>query len=166
MNKPNVKMVRVDERLIHGQGQLWIKSLGVNLVICANDKVAEGSLQQTLMKTVVPKGTNVRFWTIEHTAKIIWKAAPNQTIFVVVGSLTDALELCKLGFPMDQLNIGNIHASDGKEKISQFIYLGKEDKNALYELRETYNVIFNTKTSPLSNDGSQHLDMLMKKINN
>lgn len=93
MNKPNVKMVRVDERLIHGQGQLWIKSLGVNLVICANDKVAEDSLQQTLMKTVVPKGTNVRFWTIEHTAKIIWKAAPNQTIFVVVGSLTDALEL-------------------------------------------------------------------------
>ncbi|MEA4829110.1 MAG: PTS sugar transporter subunit IIB, partial [Enterococcus thailandicus] len=33
MDKPNVKMVRVDARLIHGQGQLWIKSLGVNLVI-------------------------------------------------------------------------------------------------------------------------------------
>ena len=38
-NKPNIKMVRVDERLIHGQGQLWIKSLGANLVIVANDKV-------------------------------------------------------------------------------------------------------------------------------
>lgn len=73
MQKPNVKMVRVDERLIHGQGQLWIKSLGVNLVICANDKAAEDSLQQTLMKTVVPKETNIRFWTIERTAKVIWK---------------------------------------------------------------------------------------------
>ena len=39
-NKPNIKMVRIDERLIHGQGQLWIKSLGVNLAICANDAVS------------------------------------------------------------------------------------------------------------------------------
>ena len=66
-------MVRVDERLIHGQGQLWIKSLGVNLVICANDKAAEDGLQQTLMKTVVPKETNIRFWTIERTAKLFGK---------------------------------------------------------------------------------------------
>ena len=166
MQKPNVKMVRVDERLIHGQGQLWIKSLGVNLVICANEKAAEDSLQQTLMKTVVPKETNIRFWTIERTAKVIWKAAPSQTIFVVVGNLHDALELCKLGFPMEQLNIGNIHADEGKEKISQFIYLGKEDKQALCLMRDNYGVTFNTKTSPLSNDGSQYLDVLMEKISN
>ena len=46
-NKPNIKMVRIDERLIHGQGQLWIKSLGVNLVIVANDKVSTDAIQQT-----------------------------------------------------------------------------------------------------------------------
>lgn len=118
------------------------------------------------MKAVVPKDTNIRFWTIERTAKIIWKAAPNQTIFVVVGNLYDALELCKLGFPMEQLNIGNIHANEGKEKISQFIYLGDKDKQALRELKDDYNVTFNTKTSPLSNDGSQYLNILMEKINN
>ena len=46
-NKPNIKMVRIDERLIHGQGQLWIKSLGVKLVICANEAVSTDDLQQT-----------------------------------------------------------------------------------------------------------------------
>ncbi len=30
MAQPNIKMTRIDERLIHGQGQMWIKSLGVN----------------------------------------------------------------------------------------------------------------------------------------
>ena len=73
MDKPNVKMVRVDARLIHGQGQLWIKSLGVNLVICANDKAAEDNVQQMLMKTVLPQDINVRFWTIARTAEVIWK---------------------------------------------------------------------------------------------
>ncbi|KAF1302800.1 MULTISPECIES: PTS sugar transporter subunit IIB [Enterococcus] len=163
-NKPNVKMVRIDERLIHGQGQLWIKSLGVNLVICANDKVSEDSIQQTLMKTVVPKEVSVRFWTIERTAKVIWKAAPAQTIFVVVSSTEDALKLAEFGFPLQELNVGNIHAAEGKEKVSQFIYLGEEDKQNLRKLRDEYQVTFNTQTSPVSNDGAQSLETLEKTL--
>lgn len=161
-NKPNIKMIRIDERLIHGQGQLWTKSLGVNLVIVANDKVSTDTIQQTLMKTVIPKEVGVRFWTIDRTNEVIWKAAPNQYIFVVVKDCKDALRLAEGGFPIEELNIGNIHASEGKEKISQFIYLSEEDKDALRKLRDEHKVIFNTKTSPVSNDGVQTIEVLNK----
>lgn len=164
MTIPNIKMVRIDERLIHGQGQLWIKSLGVNLVICANDKVATDEFQQTLMSAVIPDDVGVRFWSVEKTAQMIHKAAPHQTIFVLISSPEDAKKLCELGFPMKELNIGNIHYDEGKEKISQFIYLGKEDKANLQELQQKYQVSFNTKTSPLSNDGVQDIDNLLKAI--
>ena len=40
---PNIVMFRIDERLIHGQGQLWIKALGCNTVIVANDQAANGT---------------------------------------------------------------------------------------------------------------------------
>ncbi|WP_195988185.1 PTS sugar transporter subunit IIB [Clostridium sp. D53t1_180928_C8] len=163
-NKPNIKMVRIDERLMHGQGQLWVKSLGANLVIVANDKVSTDNIQQTLMKSIVSKEVGVRFWTIERTSEVIWKAAPHQTIFTVVKSCQDALKLAEGGFPIEELNIGNIHAADGKEKISQFIYLGEEDKEALRILRDKYNVKFNTKTSPVSNDGVQSIDALNKAL--
>ncbi|MGI6155356.1 MAG: PTS sugar transporter subunit IIB [Enterococcus sp.] len=162
--KPNIKMVRIDERLIHGQGQLWIKSLGVNLVICANDKVSEDSIQQSLMKSVVPQDVGLRFWNIERTAKVIWKAAENQSIFVIVSSPKDVLALAEQGFPIDELNVGNIHAKEGKEKISQFIYLGEEDKSALRILRDKFGCKFNTKTSPVSNDGTQSLENLEKAL--
>ncbi|ENO8770587.1 MULTISPECIES: PTS sugar transporter subunit IIB [Bacteria] len=165
MGKPNIKMIRIDERLIHGQGQLWIKSLGVNLVICANDQVANDPIQQTLMKTVVSKEVGIRFWSIERTAEVIWKASPNQTIFVIIANPTDALRLCKLNFPIEELNIGNIHAAEGKKKVSQFIYLGKKDQEILKELREKYNVTFNTKTSPISNDGTQSFEVLNSLLN-
>lgn len=52
MIQPDLKLVRIDERLIHGQGQLWIRSLGVNLCVVANDDTASDPLQQTLMKSV------------------------------------------------------------------------------------------------------------------
>lgn len=164
MNKPNIKMVRIDERLIHGQGQLWIKNLGVNLVIVANDDAAENEIQQTLMSSIVPKEIGTRFWSVERTAKVIWKAATHQTIFVIVASPEDARRLCDLGFPMEELNVGNIHSGEGKEKVSQFIYLGAEDKEALRTLEDKYNVKLNTKVSPVSTDGEQTIETLRQAI--
>lgn len=155
MNQPNVKMLRIDERLIHGQGQLWLNSLGVNLVIVANDEAATNPLQQTLMKTVVSKDIGMRFFSIDKTNEVIFKASPQQTIFVVVKSPEDALRLVEGGFPIKEINIGNIHADQGKEKISQFIYLGEKDKESLRMLRDKHHITFNTRTSPMSNDGEK-----------
>ena len=42
MTMPNIIMTRIDERLIHGQGQLWVKYLGCNTVIVANDRSKHG----------------------------------------------------------------------------------------------------------------------------
>ena len=39
---PNIVLSRVDERLIHGQvGVQWVGFAGANLVLVANDEVAE-----------------------------------------------------------------------------------------------------------------------------
>jgi len=162
MDKPNIKMVRIDERLIHGQGQLWLKSLGVNLVIVANDEASTNKIQQTLMKTVVPPKIGVRFFTIDKANEVIYKASKSQIIFVIVKSPKDALRLVKGGFPVGEINIGNIHSAEGKDKVSQFIYLGEEDKESLRELRDEYNIKFNTKTSPVSSDGESTINVLNK----
>ena len=53
MSNVNIEMMRIDERLIHGQGQMWLNALGVNTVIVANDEASTDTIQQTLMKTVV-----------------------------------------------------------------------------------------------------------------
>ncbi|CZQ95950.1 MULTISPECIES: PTS sugar transporter subunit IIB [Trichococcus] len=155
MNQPNVKMLRIDERLIHGQGQLWLNSLGVNLVIVANDEAATNPIQQTLMKTVVSKDIGMRFFSIDKTNEVIFKASPQQTIFVVVKSPEDALRLVEGGFPIKEINIGNIHSDQGKQKVSQFIYLGEKDKESLRTLRDKHHITFNTRTSPMSNDGEK-----------
>ena len=77
-DKPNIAALRIDERLVHGQGQLWIKTLGVNTVIVANDEAANDPIQQTLMKTVIPKTIAMRFFTVQHTCDVIYKASPKQ----------------------------------------------------------------------------------------
>ena len=47
---PNILLTRIDNRLIHGQvGVTWTKTLGANLLLVANDAVANDSMQQKLM---------------------------------------------------------------------------------------------------------------------
>ena len=33
MSNVNIEMMRIDERLIHGQGQMWLNALGVNITL-------------------------------------------------------------------------------------------------------------------------------------
>lgn len=162
MPQPDLKLVRIDERLIHGQGQMWIRSLGVNLCVVANDEAANDPIQQSLMKSVV-SGTGMRFFTIEKTAEIIHRAAPTQHIFLVVKSPKDALRLVEGGVPITHVNVGNVHSAEGKEKVSNYIYLGDEDKQALKKMHEEYNITFDTRTSPMAPDVDA-LDTLMEKI--
>lgn len=153
MTTPNIKMVRIDERLIHGQGQLWLNALGVNLVIVANDEVSNSSIQQTLMKSIVSKSIGMRFFSIKHTCEIIHKASPQQTIFIVVKDPKDCLALIEGGVPIKEVNIGNIHFAEGKRKVNKFISLGEEDTQALKRMRDEFGITFNTKTTPMSSEG-------------
>ena len=81
MTTPNIIMTRIDERLIHGQGQLWVKYLGCNTVIVANDEVSTDKMQQTLMKTVVPDSVAMRFFPLQKVIDIIHKANPGSNNF-------------------------------------------------------------------------------------
>ena len=159
MAEPNIVAFRIDERLIHGQGQLWIKALGVNTVIVADDGASEDPMQQMLMKAVVPKTIAMRFFSVQHTCDVIMKASPKQTIFIVCKTPEDALRLVKGGVPVKEINVGNIHRAPGKQEISPYIALGEEDRDALRTLKEKYNVTFNTKSTPTGADTASNVDI-------
>lgn len=86
---PNIVLCRIDERLIHGQvGVQWVGFAGANLVLVANDEVAEDSVQQNLMEMVLAEGIAVRFWSLQKSSttftvpptyrKFCWSAAHPQ----------------------------------------------------------------------------------------
>lgn len=159
MENVNIVMTRIDERLLHGQGQLWLRYIGANTILVVNDEVAKDNIQQSLMKMIISKEIAVRFFTVQKTIDIISKASPKQKIFIIVKDCKDALKLIEGGVPIKEINIGNIHNAEGKEKVTRSIFLGAEDKKALKEMIEKYNVSFNTKTTPSGDDGTLQVDI-------
>ena len=127
---PNILLTRIDNRLVHGQvGVTWVKSLGANLLVVVDDTAAANEIEQQLMEVVAKSsGVGIRFFTIDRTIEIIHKASPNQKIFIVCKTPETVKKLVDGGVPIKEVNIGNMHFSEGKEQISKKDYVDEKDK--------------------------------------
>lgn len=134
---PNILLTRIDNRLIHGQvGVTWVRHLGANLIVVVDDEVAEDEVQQNLMEMVVPDIIGTRFFSIQKTIDVIHRAADDQLIFLVCKTPQSVLKLVEGGVPIDRVNIGNMHYSEGKQQISSTVSLDESDRQALKKLHE------------------------------
>lgn len=138
MSTPHIVLTRIDNRLVHGQvGVVWTSSIGANLLLVANDQTAQDELQQELMEaTAESSGVGIRFWTLQKTIDNIHKAAERQKIFIIVRTPQDALKLVEGGVPIKQVNVGNMHFTQGKERLTKKVYVDDEDKKVLAELAD------------------------------
>lgn len=138
MSTPHIVLTRIDNRLVHGQvGVVWTSSIGANLLLVANDQTAQDELQQELMEaTAESSGVGIRFWTLQKTIDNIHKAAERQKIFIIVRTPQDALKLVEGGVPIKQINVGNMHFTQGKVRLTKKVYVDDEDKKVLTELAD------------------------------
>lgn len=129
MGTPNILLTRIDNRLVHGQvGVTWTTSLSANLIVVADDQVANDSLQKQLMSlTAESAGVGIRFFTVEHTINIIQKAAPSQKIFLICRTPNEVRKLVEGGVPIKDVNVGNMHFSQGKRPLSKKVYVDDKD---------------------------------------
>ena len=133
----NILLTRIDNRLIHGQvATQWTGSIGANLILVANDKVAGDTVRQGLMDMAAPNGVATRYFTIQKTIDIIHKAADRQKIFIVVESPEDVLKLVEGGVEIKKVNIGNMHMSEGKRQVATSVAVDDKDVAAFKKLEE------------------------------
>lgn len=137
MAGPNILLVRIDNRLVHGQvGVTWVNYLGANLLVVANDEVSKDEVQQSLMDMVLPDVIQSRYFSLQKTIDVIHKASPRQKIFLVVKDVHDVLALKEGGVPFDHVNIGNMHYEEGKKQISSTVSVDEKDIAAFKRLDE------------------------------
>lgn len=132
---PNIVLSRIDERLIHGQvGVQWVGFAGANLVLVANDEVAEDPVQQNLMEMVLAEGSPY----VSGRCKVIdniHRAADRQKILLVCKTPADFLTLVKGGVPVNRINVGNMHYANGKQQIAKTVSVDAGDIAAFNDLK-------------------------------
>ena len=135
MSIPNIVLIRIDNRLIHGQVATgWLKSCDANLAVVVNDDVSGNQTRQTLLKMAAPASVGVRFFSVDKTISIIGNASEKQIIALIVENPVDVLKLVKGGVPIREVNVGNMHMAEGKKKLLKTVYADQQEIEALKEL--------------------------------
>ena len=129
MSSPNILLTRIDNRLVHGQvGVTWTSNIGANLLVVVDVVVANDDIQQKSMGiTAEPYGFAIRFFPIENTINVIGKAAPHQKIFLICRTPQTVRKLVEGGIDLKDINVGNMHFSEGKKQISSKVYVDDQD---------------------------------------
>src|SRR4029077_4719792 len=111
-----LKLVRVDDRLIHGQVvAVWLRSVGADRILVIDDKSARDAFLKDVMVLAAPQGVPVEVLTVdEGTRRATEIASTNERAFVLVKSPVTALQLRKAGVPFDVLNVGGMGHSAGR----------------------------------------------------
>lgn len=133
-----IVLVRVDNRLIHGQIlEAWVPALRADCIVVANNQLAEIAFQKVLMASAVPKGIKVAIGTIEEMAKFLRsEELSERRVLVLFGNAQDAMEAHRLGVSFDELNLGNLHGGKNKKRLSCTVALNDEDIVQLQALED------------------------------
>jgi len=132
-------LVRVDNRLVHGQIlEAWVPALKAMSIIVVNDEVAGDLFRESVIRMVVPSYIELYVFDVEEFSKSFsynnWKFGSSIILFE---RIDDALRAYKLGFAYDRINIGNVHDGEDKCSVSSSIYLDRKDAKGLKTLEDS-----------------------------
>lgn len=132
-----VVLVRIDDRLIHGQVIVgWGSRLHPDRILLANDEVAENPWERDLYVSVAPPDIEVCVSTVKEAVRKIQKEQEEdkRRTILLVSSPRDALRLVEYGAPIQEINVGGLHFREGRRQILPFVFADQTDIEAFRSL--------------------------------
>ncbi len=132
-----IALVRVDNRLLHGQVlEAWLPRLSARSVVVADDDAARSPLARAAMTLALPAELPAAVLPI---GEVRWAdlAVTPERVLVVVREVADLEKAASAGLTPERartLNVGNVHYAAGRRPITSSVYLSGEEVEALQRL--------------------------------
>ncbi|MBX3067361.1 MAG: PTS sugar transporter subunit IIB [Microbacteriaceae bacterium] len=131
-----LSLVRIDDRLIHGQViAVWYRALGADVIVVADDETAADEFLSDVLVLAAPPGVNVEVYTVDDSiARIKELAESTDRAFILMRSPLAALRMVELGVPIPVLNIGGMGAATGRSSLYRNISASPAEIETMREL--------------------------------
>jgi mannose/fructose/N-acetylgalactosamine-specific phosphotransferase system component IIB len=128
----NIQLVRIDDRLIHGQVVIgWAGHLNTKRIILCDASVAENDWEKELYLSSVPEQIEAYVMTTAQTIKYINEHNDDlNSTMILVNSPLVIEDLIRNGIQIDKVNVGGIHFKEGRKKLLNYLYLNEDEINS------------------------------------
>lgn len=133
-----ISLVRIDERLVHGQVMTkWSKGMGTNAIYIVDDATAKDDFMKTIFQSTGKRaGLKVDVFSIDA---IIEEWNKDQfgkfTVILLFKTVKDVYDASKKGLPIEQLNVGGIAKKGDARYIITSVGITDEDEAMLLEMQ-------------------------------
>jgi PTS system mannose-specific IIB component len=135
-----IVLLRIDERLIHGQiAVAWSKSLSISHIVVANDEIMTEEIQKTALKMATPADVKTAIKSIDDAIELLKDdRLADKRVMVIVKRPKDALRIVKVLPGISAVNVGNcgfLGDTTGVKEVVSHIRLSESDIACLREIQ-------------------------------
>lgn len=137
-----IALIRIDDRLIHGQiTTKWISHANANRIMIASDRVVNDKVRKSVVELTAPKNIKTEVVTVaDAIEKLTGPLAGDSTrVFVITTGPDEVLALKEGGVKFEHFVIGNMGAmgkTDQATKVTKSVMLTDEDRADFKRLQE------------------------------
>ena len=129
-------LVRIDDRLIHGQvATRWTKETNVKRIIVVSDEVAADTVRKTLLTQVAPPGVTAHVVDVDKMIRVYNNPKyAGERVMLLFTNPTDVERLAEAGVKITSVNIGGMAFRQGKTQVTNAISIDAKDIEAFNKL--------------------------------
>ncbi|WP_413114386.1 PTS sugar transporter subunit IIB [Lacticaseibacillus paracasei] len=142
--KDNIKLVRVDDRLVHGQiVTKWVNETKANKIVIVNQYLATNEYLSRVFKMAAPSNIDVSVMAPNDFVDMVKSQDLGDNRYIILFKLVDNLKKCfDAGFSVDEVQIGGIGANADRKLVYQSVALSELEAKELLAIQENHVRIF------------------------
>ncbi len=130
-----INVARIDDRLIHGQViTTWVKNFDIEQVIIVNDKVANDTVQQSVLTMAAPPDLKIVVFGVDKFIDVLKKAEIKRRTMLLFTNSIDVNKLVENGLKLEKLNVGGMRMQEGRRNLSRAVAVTPEEEQAFKSL--------------------------------
>lgn len=135
-----IVLLRVDERLIHGQVTVgWGHTLQPDRIVVVDDELAESEWEQELYLLGLPPGVEAEFDAVEDARPRVgaWRDGKARVVLLTRDLATMARLAEDGGLAGEEVNLGGIHYAPGRTAVLPYLYMSEEERRAAERISQS-----------------------------
>lgn len=133
-----ITLLRVDDRLIHGQVAVsWTSYLGADTIVVANDRAIGDKLMQAAFRLAQPPQTTLSIKSVAGAILVINNPKhESRRILVVCATPEDALRIVEECPSVRKVCLGGIRQSGDRRRVTPSVFLNEQDMAAVERIAD------------------------------
>lgn len=130
-----VKIARIDERLVHGQViTAWAKKYSINKILVIDDEIAQDPFMSQVITLSAQAGMDISILDVHKAIEYLRITTGKGNLMLLFKNPAPVLAMSEAGYILPEVNLGNLGSSPQRKRISKNVGLSEQEAETVRKI--------------------------------